>query len=161
MEEKKLTRAEKRKLRKQKRIGVGKEFREFISKGSVIDLAVGVIIGGAFTKIVQSLTNDILMPFIGACMGKADFKALKFHLWNAEKVLDANGAETLDEYGQTLWTSEIYYGRFIQNIIDFLLIAMVLFTIIKVINAIRRKSEEAQKKIQEEIDKKKEEEVTE
>ena len=146
-DKKKLTKEEKKALRKQKRKNISKEFKEFISRGSVLDLAVGVIVGGAFTKIVNSLTNDVLMPFIGALFGKADFKALKFHLWNAEIVLDSNNVPKLDEYGQVIYSNEIYYGRFIQNILDFLLIALVLFSLIKIINSVRRKSEEAAKKI--------------
>ena len=89
-----------------------KEFKEFISKGNVVDLAVGVIIAGAFGKIVSSLVNDILMPIIGVLIGGVDFTNLVL------KVGDA----------------KIAYGSFIQNIIDFLIIAFCVFIFVKVIN---------------------------
>ena len=97
-----------------------KEFREFISRGNVMDLAVGMIIGSAFTAIVNSLVNDILMPVIGLIIGKVDFSSL------AIKVGDAS----------------INYGLFIQNIIDFLLIALVIFLLVKGINKLHHQKEE-------------------
>ncbi len=96
-----------------------KEFREFIMRGNVIDLAVAVIIGTAFTAIVNSLVNDIIMPIIGAILGGVDFTGL------AIQVGDAS----------------ITYGNFIQAIINFLLIALVLFLIIRAINRMSRKKE--------------------
>lgn len=95
------------------------EFKEFISKGNVLDLAVGVIIGGAFQKIVTSLVNDIFMPILGIIIGGLDFTSLTI------KVKDAT----------------INYGAFIQNIIDFLLMAFCIFIIIKVVNNIKKKLE--------------------
>ena len=93
------------------------EFKEFISKGNVLDLAVGVIIGGAFQKIVTSLVNDIFMPLLGIVIGGLDFSSLTL------KFRDAT----------------INYGLFIQNIIDFLLMAFCIFIIIKVFNNLRNK----------------------
>lgn len=101
-----------------------KEFKQFISKGNVVDLAVGVIIGGAFGKIVTSLVNDILMPLIGVLIGGIDFTNLTF------KVKDA----------------VIYYGVFIQNIIDFLIVAFCIFLFIKIINRFNKKEEEKEEK---------------
>lgn len=98
-----------------------KEFRDFINRGNVIDLAVAVILGAAFTAIVNSLVNDIIMPVIGALLGGVDFTAL------AIQVGDAG----------------ITYGNFIQAIINFLLIALVLFLIIRSINRMNRKKEAA------------------
>lgn len=92
------------------------EFKEFISKGNVIDMAVGVIIGGAFSKIVSSLVNDIIMPLIGIIIGGLDFTSLSI------KVKD----------------STIQYGLFIQNVIDFLIIAACIFTVIKIINKFKK-----------------------
>ena len=92
------------------------EFKEFISKGNVIDMAVGVIIGGAFSKIVSSLVNDIIMPLIGIIIGGLDFTNLSI------KVKD----------------STIQYGLFIQNVIDFLIIAACIFTVIKIINKFKK-----------------------
>lgn len=88
------------------------EFKKFISKGNVVDLAVGVIIGGAFGKIVSSLVNDILMPIIGAIIGGIDFSDLSIKIGNAK----------------------ITYGMFIQNVIDFLIIAFCVFLFVKAIN---------------------------
>jgi len=93
-----------------------KEFRDFISKGNVIDLAVGVIIGGAFGKIVTSLVNDIIMPLLGIVIGGVDFTSLSF------KVND----------------STVMYGMFIQNTIDFLLIAAAIFLMVKTINKFKK-----------------------
>jgi large conductance mechanosensitive channel len=93
-----------------------KEFREFAMRGNVLDLAVGVIIGGAFGKIVGSLVNDILMPVIGVLIGKVNFSELSF----------AIGAAV------------IKWGAFVQSIIDFLIIAFVIFLIIKGANATRK-----------------------
>lgn len=98
-----------------------KEFKEFMLRGNVMDLAVAVIIGGAFTAIVTSLVNDIIMPVVGVILGGVDFTAL------AITVGDAN----------------ITYGNFIQAIINFLIIALVLFLLIRSINSMSRKKEEA------------------
>jgi large conductance mechanosensitive channel len=94
-----------------------KEFRAFIMRGNVMDLAVGVIIGGAFGKIVASLVNDILMPLIGLVIGGIDFSGLAFTLGNAK----------------------VTYGNFINNLIDFLIIALVIFLLVKGINSLQRK----------------------
>ncbi len=99
-----------------------KEFKEFISKGNVIDLAVGVIVGGAFGKIVSSLVNDVIMPLIGILLGGLDFKTLSF----------------------TVGKSTVLYGNFIQTIVDFFIIALCIFIIIKLINKFRKKKEKAE-----------------
>jgi len=93
---------------------ISREFKEFISKGNVVDLAVGVIIGGAFGKIVSSLVNDIIMPLIGVLLGGLDFSALAINVGSAH----------------------ITYGLFLQNIIDFLIIAISIFIFVKIINRI-------------------------
>ena len=113
------------------------EFKIFISRGNVIDLAVGVIVGGAFSKIVTSLVNDILTPFIGILIGGKDLSNLSL------KIGDAN----------------IAYGAFIQNIIDFLIIAFCIFIFIKFINRIFLKSKEEKKEEKKEEPPKKSEEV--
>lgn len=92
------------------------EFKEFISRGNVIDMAVGVVIGSAFSKIVTSLVNDIIMPLIGIIIGGLDFTSLSI------KIKD----------------SEILYGSFIQNIVDFLIIAACIFTVIKLMNKFKK-----------------------
>ena len=92
------------------------EFKEFISKGNVIDMAVGVVIGSAFSKIVTSLVNDIIMPLVGVIIGGLDFTSLSI------KIKD----------------SEILYGSFIQNIVDFLIIAACIFAVIKIMNKFKK-----------------------
>ncbi len=113
-----------------------KEFKEFAIKGNVIDMAVGVIIGGAFGKIVTSVVNDLIMPFFGFITAGMDFKTLKWVLSPA----------VLDEAGKILKPeAAILYGNFLQNVIDFLIIAFSIFMFIKLINKakdIAKKKEE-------------------
>ena len=101
-----------------------KEFKEFISRGNVMDMAVGVIIGGAFTAIVNSLVNDMLMPLLSLLTGGFDFPGLCIALGEGENAATIN------------------YGSFISAIINFLLIALVIFLIIKAINKVSRKKKE-------------------
>lgn len=100
-----------------------KEFQEFAVKGNVVDLAVAVVIGGAFGKIVTSLVNDIVMPFIGILLGGVDFSELSVEVGDAT----------------------LMYGSFIQSIIDFTIIAFVIFLAVKVINVFNKKEEEKKK----------------
>ena len=95
------------------------EFKKFISKGSIIDMAIGVIIGGAFGKIVTSLVNDIIMPLIGIILGGLDFSELQL------KIGDAS----------------IRYGSFIQSVVDFLIIAICIFIMIQVLKDIKAKAD--------------------
>lgn len=104
-----------------------KEFKEFAVKGNVIDLAVGVVIGGAFGKIVSSLVNDIIMPIIGVLTGGINFTYLKYTLKGSQGDIPA---------------VTINYGQFIQNILDFLIIAFSIFIFIKGINKLKRKNKE-------------------
>ena len=106
-----------------------KEFKKFAMKGNVIDLAVGIIIGGAFGKIVSSLMNDIIMPLFGLLLGKIDFSNLSYNVMNGEAVM-----------------LSIPYGQFIQNVVDFLIISFSIFVIIRFINSLQREEEEAEKK---------------
>jgi large conductance mechanosensitive channel len=103
------------------------EFKEFAIKGSVIDLAVGIVIGGAFGKIVNSLVNDVIMPPMGILIGGVDFKALAITLKHGP---DPKSTVTLN------------YGNFIQTVVEFLLIAWSVFLMVKVINRLRREVEE-------------------
>lgn len=111
-----------------------KEFKEFALKGNVFDMAVGVIVGGAFGKIVTSLVNDIIMPLIGLMLGGLDFTSLKILLSDA--VLNEAG-EVVKE------ASYLAYGNFIQNIVDFLIIAFSIFMMVKVANKMHKQKEEA------------------
>ena len=104
------------------------EFKAFVMRGNVVDMAVGVIIGGAFGKIVTSLVNDIFMPIIGMIIGNVDFSSLEIKL--GEPV---EGAEQ----------AAIRYGAFIQEIVNFLIIALCIFMFIKLISKLQKKKEEA------------------
>ena len=97
-----------------------KEFKKFIARGNVIDLAVGVIVGGAFSKIVSSLVDNLLMPIIGFIIGGLDFTNLSI----------------------TIGSAQIKYGLFIQNVLDFLIISFCIFILVKIINKITNKKEE-------------------
>ena len=111
-----------------------KEFKEFAMRGNVIDLAVGVIIGAAFGKIVTSLVNDVIMPPIGLILGQVDFSNLFVSLhgsYDSVKEAEAAGAPI------------IKYGVFINNVIDFLIVAFVIFLLIRTINQLQRKQEAA------------------
>lgn len=101
-----------------------KEFKEFISRGNVLDLAVGVIIGGAFTSIVNSLVKDLFMPVLGLLTGGMDFSSLNIQLGTGENAATLN------------------YGAFIAAIINFLLISIVIFLFIRVVNRLKRKKKE-------------------
>lgn len=108
-----------------------KEFREFALKGNVLDMAVGIIIGAAFTTIVQSLVNDVIMPPIGALMGGVDFSQYFIAL-----TLSENGPATVDA-AKEAGVPVIAYGRFINAVIQFTIIAFALFLVIKQMNALR------------------------
>ena len=112
-----------------------KEFKEFAVKGNVVDMAVGVIIGGAFGKIVSSIVNDIIMPPIGWLIGGVNFSDLKFELPSVQIA------------GETMQAATINYGTFIQTIIDFVIIAFCVFMLVKGINKLAslKKKEEEQK----------------
>ena len=104
------------------------EFKAFVMRGNVVDMAVGVIIGGAFGKIVTSLVNDIFMPIIGMILGNVNFSSLEIKL--GEPV---EGAEQ----------AAIRYGMFIQEIVNFIIIALCIFMFIKLISKLQKKKEEA------------------
>ena len=110
-----------------------KEFKEFAFKGNVLDMSIGVIIGGAFGKIVTSLVNDIIMPFFGFATAGTDFTSLKLVLSPAE--LDAAGAVLKPE-------AAIMYGNFIQNIFDFFIVAFCIFFFVQQISKLKKKNEE-------------------
>ena len=116
-------------------MGFIKEFKEFAVKGNVMDMAVGVIIGGAFGKIVTSLVNDVLMPIVGKLTGGISFTDLFVTLGDGEfKTLAA---------AQEAGAAVLAYGQFIQNIIDFIIIAFCIFLMIKGMNKLKKKEEPA------------------
>lgn len=121
-------------------MGFVKEFKEFALKGNVMDMAVGIIIGGAFGKIITSLVNDVIMPVIGVVIGGADFKSLK-HVFTPgiAEVKDAAGTVVTPAVPELA----LNYGMFIQNILDFFIIALCIFIIIKMMNKFKKAEEVA------------------
>ena len=105
-----------------------KEFKAFLMRGNVIDLAVGVVIGGAFGKIVSSLVNDVVMPPLGLLISNVNFKDLR---WVMTKKADGSALATLN------------YGSFIQNVVEFVIIAAVIFMIIKLVNKLQTQKDAA------------------
>ncbi len=123
-------------------MGMIAEFKQFIQRGNVVDLAVGVIMGGAFGKIVASVVADVLMPPIGYIIGGIKFTDLNFKLPAVTlKVPDpANAGAFVDK---TLEPATINYGNFLQTTFDFLIIAFCVFMLVKAINSLQKKKEEA------------------
>lgn len=115
-------------------MGFIKEFKEFAMRGNVIDLAVGVVIGGAFGKIVTSLVDDLIMPVIGVITGGVDFSEKNITLKDA--VLNPDGSELTAAV-------TLNYGNFINVVIQFLIIAFCIFVVIKALNSLKKKEEEA------------------
>lgn len=115
--------------------GFLKEFKDFISKGNVLDLAVAVVIGGAFNAIVTSLVNDVIMPLVGIIIGGIDFSGIKITLGNAN----------------------IMVGNFIQNIVNFLIVAFTIFVVVKAFNKIQEKAKKKEEKKEAEAPKKSDE----
>jgi len=118
---------------KEKGANLWNDFKKFAFKGNIIDMAVGVIVGGAFGKIVTSIVNDVVMPFFGYIMAGTDFKSLKWILSPA--VLAEDGVTVVKP------ESAILYGNFIQNVIDFLIIALCIFFFLKLITVARKRLE--------------------
>lgn len=112
-------------------MSIRKEFKEFAMRGNVVDMAVGIIIGVAFGKIVSSFVNGVIMPPLGLLIGGVDFTNLKY-------VLQEAGAETAEV--------AIQYGGFIQSVLDFIIVAFAIFMAIKVMNSLKKKEEKAPEK---------------
>ena len=121
------------------------EFKTFISRGNVVDMAVGVIVGGAFGKISTSLVNDVIMPAVSMLMGGVDFTAWKIVLKEAVTEVGADGAVV-----ETAAEVAIKYGNLIAVIVDFLIIAFSVFCMVKLINSMKAKAEAMKKKEEEE-----------
>jgi len=114
-------------------MGMLQEFKEFAMKGNVVDMATGVIIGGAFGKIVSSLVADVIMPPIGVLLGGVDFSDLAVTIQEASKTAE----------GTVVPAVVISYGKFIQTVIDFTIIAAAIFLMIKVLMSFKKKADEA------------------
>ncbi len=113
------------------------EFREFIAKGNVMDLAVGVIIGGAFATITTSLTEDVIMPLVGALFGGVDFTSKFILLGSVPDGVSATDYAALKEAGVAM----IGYGAFITAVINFLILAFIIFLLVRWVNRVVRKQE--------------------
>ena len=113
------------------------EFKKFAMRGSVLDLAIGVMVGGAFGKIVTSLVNDVLMPPLGLVLGKVDFSNLYINL-------SKTNYRTLSE-AQSAGAPTINYGLFLNNIVEFVIVAFTIFLIVKGINRLHKEEEKAAK----------------
>ncbi len=109
------------------------EFKEFAMRGNVMDMAVGVVIGGAFGKIVSSLVSDIIMPLVGLIGGGQDFTTLRWVIRDAY----------VNDKGVEIAEAALNYGNFIQTAVDFVIIAFSIFAVIKLINGFKKKEEEA------------------
>lgn len=120
------------------------DFKKFITRGNVMDMAVGVIVGGAFSKIVTSLVNDILMPLVALALGGETMAGLSLVLNGKPKYIEIDGVNQLNPEA-LLWN----YGNFIQAIIDFLIIALVIFIIMRVFLKAKDKREQFEKKLEE------------
>jgi len=107
------------------------EFKQFAVKGNMMDMAIGIIIGGAFGKIVASLVNDVIMPPLGLLLGGVDFTDMKVNLKQA----------AVNELGEAVPAVTLNYGNFIQTAVDFLIIALVVFLLIKAMNSLKKKEE--------------------
>lgn len=116
-------------------MGMVSEFKEFAMKGNVMDMAVGIIIGGAFGKIISSLVDDIIMPIVGKAMGGVDFSQLFLNL--------GEGTFTTLEAAKEAGAATLNYGSFIQSALDFLIIAFAIFMMIKAMNSVKKAEEDA------------------
>ena len=119
-------------------MGIFKEFREFALKGNVIDMAVGIIIGAAFTKIVSSMVNDVLMPPLGVLIGGVDF---------SDKLIVLRDAIPESEGVKAVPASVLKYGVFINEVITFLIVAVAVFILVKAINTARKRFEKQQEAV--------------
>ncbi len=115
-------------------MSIVKEFRSFLMKGDIVNLATAVIVGGAFGKIVASFTNDVIMPPIGLLLGKVDFKDLKLVI--QEAIPASDGVEAIQEVA-------INYGMFLQTVFDFVIIGFCIFMVLKAYEKAKKKEEPA------------------
>ncbi|MCB1561038.1 MAG: large-conductance mechanosensitive channel protein MscL [Xanthomonadales bacterium] len=115
-------------------MGMMREFKEFAMRGNVVDMAVGIVIGAAFGKIVSSFVGDVVMPVIGLVVGGVDFSSLSLQL--KEAVIAADGSETAPAV-------LLNYGNFIQTVFDFVIVAFAIFMVIRAMNRLKRKEEAA------------------
>ncbi len=119
-------------------MGMIKEFKEFAMRGNVVDLAVGVIIGGAFGKVVTSVVNDLIMPPIGKAMGGVNFSDLFINLDPSKKLPNGDPITSLAK-AKEAGAAVVAYGQFINVVIDFIIVAFCIFIIVKMMNTLKKK----------------------
>ncbi len=124
-------------------MGIIKEFKEFILKGNMIDMAVGIVIGAAFGTVVKSLVENIVMPPMGALLGGIDFSKYEYTVVNAVKAGEENIYGMVAD--QDIEAVTIKYGSFIGDFVELLIVGLAIFVVIKMINSMKRKAEEAPK----------------
>lgn len=120
-------------------MGIVKEFKEFAVKGNMLDMAVGIIIGGAFGRIISSLVNDVLMPPLGILLGRVDFSNLKAVIQPGHDAVMDGATEVTPAVAEVA----INYGVFIQTLLDFIIVALCIFFVIKAMNSLKKKEEAA------------------
>lgn len=154
---KKERKAQKKELKAMKKLSgevtsFWQDFIAFVKRGNAFSMAIGLVVGSAFTSIVTSFNKDIIMPFIGAICHIKDLAALRVPLWNAKEVV-IDGVLQYDEYGQVLYDNAIYYGRLLQAAIDFIIIAFVLFVILRIVTSIANNAKKNMEKIKAKFEK--------
>jgi large conductance mechanosensitive channel len=125
---------------------IGEEFREFISRGNVVDLAVGIVIGGAFSSVVRSLVDDLLMPPIGLLINNVDFSQL---FWVLRQGSQSGPPYATVAAAQEAGAVTVNYGQFINNLVSFVIMALAVFLVIRVVNRLQRAFEHEEAKAEE------------
>jgi large conductance mechanosensitive channel len=120
-------------------MGMISEFKDFINQGNVMDLAVGVIIGGAFGKIVTALTDDLIMPLVGMVFGNLDFSSRYYVLGGADKLTDGMSLKAARDAGANV----LAWGDFVSVLINFVILAFVIFQLVKMVNRMKKPAEAA------------------
>jgi large conductance mechanosensitive channel len=121
-------------------MGMMQEFREFAMKGNVVDMAVGVVIGAAFGKIVSSMVNDIIMPLVGLILGGIDFTKYAVGFDKATKSIQSIVGQDAIDAASKAGASVVKYGSFLQNVIDFVIVAFAIFMAVRMMNKMRKQA---------------------
>lgn len=126
-------------------MGMMQEFKEFAMKGNVVDMAVGVVIGAAFGKIVSSMVNDIIMPLVGLLLGGIDFTKYALSFDKASKSVQTIVGQDAIDAASKAGASVVKYGSFIQNVLDFIIVAFAIFMAVRMMNKMRKQPAPAAK----------------
>lgn len=126
-------------------MGMMQEFKEFAMKGNVVDMAVGVVIGAAFGKIVSSMVNDIIMPLVGLLLGGIDFTKYALSFDKASKSIQTIVGQDAIDAASKAGASVVKYGSFLQNVLDFIIVAFAIFIAVRMMNKMRKQPAPAAK----------------